>query len=107
MVAQLKIAPLLRGTWWVSVAWLSTALIAMVALFFGWLSDGANPKRYESAIAAAFVLMYSSPAAIGAVLVAAIPGTGLSAKRRIAAIAILCIAVGFLLIFDQLQARYR
>lgn len=93
--------------WWISVSWLFLTFLGIVYFFALWLVDKNNPLRYEAAIGSGLILIYSFPAAIGAIAAALLPETGLSLKRRLAGIFLLSACVVLDVIFDYLQARYR
>jgi|GEM_PF-3630909 hypothetical protein len=97
----------MRCVWWVSVSWLCLTFLGIVYFFASWLVDKNNPSRFEAGIGSGLILIYSFPAAIGAIAAALLPDTGLSLKRRLAGTFLLSVCVVLEVMFDYFQARYR
>ena len=95
-----------RFVWWTSTVWLICLIAAIVLLMGGWAFD-SDPRRYEAAIVAASLVMYSWPAAIGVLLGAIGCGRGFSARKRVIGLTLPLVAIGLLLAFDRLQSSFR
>lgn len=97
----------IRCVWWISVLWLCLTFLGIVYFFASWLIDTKNPHRYEASIGSTLILLYSFPAAVGAVVAGILPDTGLSLKRRLTGVFLLAASVALDVILDYFQARYR
>ena len=97
----------MRVLWLVSVAWMILLLLAQSYLFVRWLLDFADPLRYERAVAAGLLTMYSTPAAVGILVSVLNPRAILTKRERTLTILLLLMVMAFLLLFDKLQSTYR
>ena len=97
----------IRFVWWISVSWLCLTLFGIVYFFVSWIFTKDNPESYEGAIASALIMMYSFPAALGAIAAGLFPDTGLSLRRRVGGVFLLLICIVLVIVFDYLQTRYR
>ena len=85
--------------WGTSMVWLGFVALVIVYGFVWWLLNADDPSRYEALIMPSMFAAYSLPAELGAVIASIIPGTGLSAFRRISGIllALVCVAAVLLI----------
>lgn len=92
------IAQGLRLLWWISLVWLTVSLLGESWWFARYLADRDNPARNELVIGAVVFLFYSWPAAVGMLVAALVPRTGLSIQRRLIGVALLicCITLTYL-----------
>ena len=98
---------MIRTIWWISVSWLALALVALVWFFVEWVCSKGDPLRYETALVSSLLFLSSLPAALGVLVAAVVPKTGLSPYKRVGGIALLLFCVGILILHDYLQAKYR
>lgn len=90
----------IRVVWWVSAGWLVLAFLWIGWWFVKYLTDADNPSRYEHGIGAVIIAFYSWPAALGALVAALVPRTGLSKRRRVIGLALLLSCIALLLLFQ-------
>jgi hypothetical protein len=93
------VSRVIRVVWWISLVWLAVCFLGQAWWFVKYLADPDNPYRSELGIAAVIFLFYSWPAAVGILVAALVPRTGLSTFRRLSGVALLLGCVAMLYVF--------
>lgn len=95
------VSRVIRVTWWISVVWLAVGFLGEAWWFVKYLSDPDNPYRWEAGIGAMIFLFYSWPAAVGVLVAAFVPRTGLSTARRLTGVALLLCCITLIFLFKM------
>lgn len=85
--------------WWISLVWLAVGFLGEAWWFVKYLSQPDNPARHEAGIGAMIFLFYSWPAAVGMLVAALVPRTGLSTPRRLIGVALLLCCITLIYLF--------
>lgn len=101
-----RVTRVLRVVWWCSAVWLLALTVVIVVLMVGWAFN-TDPRRYEAAIIAMLLAVYSWPAGVGILTSSVASDRTLSGRKRMIGVGLCILVVGLMLAFDLLTARYR
>jgi len=102
-----SVSRVIRVVWSISLVWLAIGFIGEMWWFVKYLSDPDNPARYEYAIGAGIFFICSWPAAVGVLVAALVPRTGVSTPKRLIGVALLLCWIIIVFLFESTENRIK